>query len=155
MAQDIKQCRHSYPIADPLGSSLMQYIYKYNYSIKEFQHNKTSQWLRLSKIRTNASENAASMSGPACSRCPDKRPPAFALGGSLPPLARGKVFDADDGWPELWLVLLPEPTRDISTNRHVSIWVQSSNCVTRNYGNYPYGNFVGNAPVGNIITLNT
>jgi len=25
--------------------------------------------------------------------------------------------------------------------------VQSSNCVTRNYGYYPHGNFVGNAPV--------
>jgi len=33
--------------------------------------------------------------------------------------------------------------------------VQSSNCVTRNYGNYPYGNYVGNAPVGKVITLNT
>jgi len=27
--------------------------------------------------------------------------------------------------------------------------------ITRNYGNYPYGNYVGNAPVGKVITLNT
>jgi len=33
--------------------------------------------------------------------------------------------------------------------------VQSSNGVTRNYSNYPYGNYVGNAPVGKVITLNT
>jgi len=33
--------------------------------------------------------------------------------------------------------------------------VQSSNGVTRNYGNYPYGNYIGNAPVSKVITLNT
>jgi len=33
--------------------------------------------------------------------------------------------------------------------------VQSSNGVTGNYGNYPYGNYAGNAPVGKVITLNT
>jgi len=28
--------------------------------------------------------------------------------------------------------------------------------ITWNYGNYPYGNYVGNAaPVGKVITLNT
>jgi len=27
--------------------------------------------------------------------------------------------------------------------------------ITRNYGNYPYGNYVGNALVGKVITLNT
>jgi len=27
--------------------------------------------------------------------------------------------------------------------------------ITRNYGNYLYGNYVGNAPVGKVITLNT
>jgi len=27
--------------------------------------------------------------------------------------------------------------------------------ITRNYGNYPYGNYVGNAPVGKVIILNT
>jgi len=26
--------------------------------------------------------------------------------------------------------------------------------ITRNYGNYPYGNYVDNAPVGKLITLN-
>jgi len=26
--------------------------------------------------------------------------------------------------------------------------------ITRNYGNYPYSNYVGNAPVGKVITLN-
>jgi len=26
--------------------------------------------------------------------------------------------------------------------------------ITQNYGNYPYGNYVGNAPVGKEITLN-
>jgi len=25
--------------------------------------------------------------------------------------------------------------------------------ITRNYGNYPYSNYVGNAPVGKVITL--
>jgi len=33
--------------------------------------------------------------------------------------------------------------------------LQSSNCVTRNYGNYPYGNYVDNALIGKVITLNT
>jgi len=27
--------------------------------------------------------------------------------------------------------------------------------ITQNYGNYPYGDYVGNAPVGKVITLNT
>jgi len=27
--------------------------------------------------------------------------------------------------------------------------------ITHNYGNYPYGNYVSNAPVGKAITLNT
>jgi len=27
--------------------------------------------------------------------------------------------------------------------------------ITHNYGNYRYGNYVGNAPVGKVITLNT
>jgi len=27
--------------------------------------------------------------------------------------------------------------------------------ITRNYGNYPCGNYVGNAPVGKVITFNT
>jgi len=27
--------------------------------------------------------------------------------------------------------------------------------ITHNYGNYPYGNYVGNAPVSKVITLNT
>jgi len=27
--------------------------------------------------------------------------------------------------------------------------------ITRNYGNYPYGNYVGNAPVRKVITLNS
>jgi len=27
--------------------------------------------------------------------------------------------------------------------------------ITHNYGNYPYGNYVGNAPVGMVITSNT
>jgi len=27
--------------------------------------------------------------------------------------------------------------------------------ITHNYGNYPYGNYVGNALVGKVITLNT
>jgi len=27
--------------------------------------------------------------------------------------------------------------------------------ITWNYGKYPYGNYVGNAPVGKVITLNT
>jgi len=27
--------------------------------------------------------------------------------------------------------------------------------ITRNYGNYPYGNYVDNAPIGKVITLNT
>jgi len=27
--------------------------------------------------------------------------------------------------------------------------------ITHKYGNYPYGNYVGNAPVGKVITLNT
>jgi len=38
------------------------------------------------------------------------------------------------------------------------IRVQSSNGVTRNYVQlryYPYGNYIGNAPVGKVITLNT
>jgi len=26
--------------------------------------------------------------------------------------------------------------------------------ITRNHGNFPYGNYVGNAPVGKVITLN-
>jgi len=32
-----------------------------------------------------------------------------------------------------------------------AIRVQSSNDVTRNYGNYPYGNYVGNAHVSKVI----
>jgi len=27
--------------------------------------------------------------------------------------------------------------------------------ITQNYGDYPYSNYVGNAPVGKVITLNT
>jgi len=27
--------------------------------------------------------------------------------------------------------------------------------IIRNYGNYPYGNYVGNALIGKVITLNT
>jgi len=27
--------------------------------------------------------------------------------------------------------------------------------ITRNYDNYPYGNYIGNALVSNVITLNT
>jgi len=27
--------------------------------------------------------------------------------------------------------------------------------ITHNYSNYPYGNYVGNAPVGKVITLKT
>jgi len=27
--------------------------------------------------------------------------------------------------------------------------------ITRNYSNYPYGNFIGNAPAGKGIALNT
>jgi len=27
--------------------------------------------------------------------------------------------------------------------------------IAHNYGNYPYGNYVGNAPAGKVITLNT
>jgi len=27
--------------------------------------------------------------------------------------------------------------------------------ITQNYSNYPYGNYVGNAPVGKVIALNT
>jgi len=26
--------------------------------------------------------------------------------------------------------------------------------ITRNYGNYPYGNYIGSAPDGKVITLN-
>jgi len=45
-----------------------------------------------------------------------------------------------------------------SAIQYTSTRVQSSNGVThntRNYGNYPYGNYVGNAPAGTVITSNT
>jgi len=65
---------------------------------------------------------------------------------SIPSLHNEKLFQP--------VTVLQDPLRSLPLSlefRAVIVFPE----ITLNYGNYHYGNYVGNAPVGKVITLKT